>query len=268
MQPSSQDNNVNNAEAIPNSEVAEIDAAMTQNATPSTSQTFDQEVGVGAEPSGQYAEIYKETLNDDENSNNLDVAKEVSSDDHSSKPQPVGGLVSQIGLKNSEQEEIDEDFTPLLSWQSSEPAHIGSKSMSAMPIALVIAVLMSLGIFVVGGFNFGSIFSVITIIFGFFTLFYVNNQQQQLQEYAIYETGVAVGRQFYRYSDLKSFTVVSDDESSLVIELEPVRRFMVRAVIHPDGSNVEQVIEALGIYLPRQDKEPSAIDKFSSSLRG
>lgn len=266
MQQSAQDNN---AETMPNPEVAEIDAAIMQSTTGSADETPKRQTDTEIESSDQHVGIDNEALNGGEASEYSDFAQETSADDFSSKPQPVDGLVSQIGLKKADQEEegVDEDLTPVLSWQASEPSQIGSRSMPAMPIVLTAAALISAGIFVVGGINFGSIFSVITIIFGVFTLFYVNNQQQQLQEYTIYEKGVAVGSQFYGYSDLKSFNVVSDDDSSLVIELEPVRRFMVRTVIHPDGSNAEQVIDTLSRYLPRQDKEPSTIDKFSSSLR-
>lgn len=277
IQPNSQNNeNFNSVEQTPNPEVAEIDAAVMQDNSNTAGQpqqtepaanVVNQQPQQSAEPQANYGQA---TLTQDNETGFTDSQTNQSSDSDIASPQPVDGLVSQIGLKRgAEDEAIDTELSaPLLSWQASEPVQVNAQNKSIMPGVLGAVGLVALAIFLIGGINFGSVLSVITIIFGVFTLIYVNRQQQQLQNYTIFEEGVAVGNQFYGYSDLKSFNVVSDGDNSPVIELEPVKRFMVRTVIHPDGSNAEQVIDVLSQYLPRQDKEPSTIDRFSAGLRG
>lgn len=277
IQPNSQNNeNFNSVEQTPNPEVAEIDAAVMQDNSNTAGQpqqtepaanAVNQQPQQSAEPQADYGQA---TLNQDNETGFTDSQTNQSSDSDIASPQPVDGLVSQIGLKRgTEDEAIDTELSaPLLSWQASEPVQINAQNKSIMPGVLGAVGLVALAIFLIGGINFGSVLSVVTIIFGVFTLIYVNRQQQQLQNYTIFEEGVAVGNQFYGYSDLKSFNVVSDGDNSPIIELEPVKRFMVRTVIHPDGSNTEQVIDVLSQYLPRQDKEPSTIDRFSAGLRG
>lgn len=178
--------------------------------------------------------------------------------------QIVDGVKGQLGLGDNLEDVVTEE--PLLAWQAAEPARVPSANPYALLVLALVALLFIGVTLFIGGFTFGSFLSIVTIAIGLFTLVYASRYQSQLQDYAIYESGVQVGNQYYNFWQLRSFVLVTSDTTASVVELIPAQRTMFQVAMHLDSTSAEQAIAILEQKLPREDREPTFIDRLSNGI--
>lgn len=105
---------------------------------------------------------------------------------------------------------------------------------------------------------------VILIIGVAFTVF--AGRPPQTLEYSIDGTGVHIGSKSYPYDRFRSFAVLADEPIPTIM-LTPIRRFDLPINIHFDPADAEKIIEILGNYLPGEEREAPAVDRFMSKIR-
>jgi hypothetical protein len=85
-------------------------------------------------------------------------------------------------------------------------------------------------------------------------------------EYAVDSTGVHIGPKQYPYSLFRTFSVVEEDAIRSIL-LMPMQRFNLPISVYYDPADEEKIVEALGSYLPHEDRQPAAIDRFMRKIR-
>ena len=84
--------------------------------------------------------------------------------------------------------------------------------------------------------------------------------------YQITKDGIQIGEKLYAFNTLKSFAVI--DEGSLhSVMLIPVQRFLPSISIYFDPQEEQKIVEAIGSYLPHEDRKQDAIDRFMHKIR-
>lgn len=159
-------------------------------------------------------------------------------------------------------EDVDQEK---IVWRAAEP--IKDLGNSFKPVAFIggFALLVVVGLFVIGGVNFSTIVGAMAVILGVVALFVTSRQHGHLEEYFISSEGVSVGGSFYSFSDLKSYGILKESAGES-IELVPTQRFMPRIILHLEPTTADNVVEALAVNLPREDREPDFVDRIYKSL--
>lgn len=85
-------------------------------------------------------------------------------------------------------------------------------------------------------------------------------------DYEITSSGLRVGQKEYPYSVFKSFSVLQEG-SLKSVNLFPLKRFMPPIAAYFDPSDEAKITNALGDYLPYEDRKMDSIDRLSRRLR-
>jgi hypothetical protein len=101
---------------------------------------------------------------------------------------------------------------------------------------------------------------VVGIIVGVFA----GHKPSQAQ-YEISNSGLAVNGKNYPYSSFKSFAILREGPLSSV-NLFPLKRFMPPVSAYFDPKDEPKIIEALGNYLPYEERKMDNIDRLSRRL--
>jgi hypothetical protein len=108
-------------------------------------------------------------------------------------------------------------------------------------------------------FTIGTIL-VIGVIVGVFA-----KQKPGQAQYEISRSGVSVNGKTYAYRDFKSFSVFHEGPLSS-LGLFPLKRFMPPVSAYFEPKDEQKIIDALGSYLPYQDRKLDAVDRLSRRL--
>lgn len=84
--------------------------------------------------------------------------------------------------------------------------------------------------------------------------------------YEINSSGVTIGPKTYPYAQFKSFAVVEEGAFNS-IQLMPLKRFMPPISLYCPPEQEQQVIEALGNYLPHEERRHDPIDRLMRKVR-
>jgi hypothetical protein len=88
----------------------------------------------------------------------------------------------------------------------------------------------------------------------------------QLAQYEITDSGLVVNSKTYPYSSFKSFAVLH--EGSLTsVNLFPLKRLMPPITAYFDPKDEPKIVEALGSYLPYEERKMDSVDRLSRRLR-
>jgi hypothetical protein len=151
--------------------------------------------------------------------------------------------------------------TEAISWTASEfIAH--QKSVGWYLLLTLIAVGVSAGIYFITEDKITSvIILIVALMFGA-----VAARKPRVLDYEVSARGVRIGEKIYPYQILKSFSVIQEDAVSSVMLL-PLRRFMPSIILYYPPEQEDEVLNALGSYLPLEQRSSDAIDKLMRKVR-
>ncbi len=105
---------------------------------------------------------------------------------------------------------------------------------------------------------------VIFIIGGLFIGF--ASRKPRVLTYEVSSQGIKIGEKLYQYNSLKSFAVI-EEGSINSIDILPLQRFMPGISMYYEPQDEPAIVEALGTYLPREERKQPAIDKLMHRIR-
>lgn len=85
-------------------------------------------------------------------------------------------------------------------------------------------------------------------------------------EYAIDDSGVHIGQKLYPFSNFKSFSIVQEDGMD-VVWLMPLKRFMPILSLYFEENEGGQIVDALAITLPLENRQPDAVDRLMHKIK-
>ncbi|MEX0749027.1 MAG: hypothetical protein WD467_01970 [Candidatus Saccharimonadales bacterium] len=180
-------------------------------------------------------------------------------------PQPLPEEVATDPADYPTAPAVDQtDDAPLLSWQAAEPVS-GSSSSRQVLVYGGVGLLVTVALFVVGGFNFSSVLSAVAVILGVVALIVSNRRHGHLESYALYEDGITLGERHYSFSDLRAFSMMGD--TAQVVELIPTKRFSPSLSVNLEPKTEEQVLDILMNRLPFEERKPDTVDRLSRRLK-
>ncbi len=104
-----------------------------------------------------------------------------------------------------------------------------------------------------------------TIVIGILFMIYASRQPRVLN-YQIDRSGVRIEEKLYPYGVLRSFAVI-DEGNIHSISLLPLKRFMPSIRMYFEPKDETTIIEVLGNYLPKEDKDQDMVDRFMHKIR-
>ena len=85
-------------------------------------------------------------------------------------------------------------------------------------------------------------------------------------QYQIDNQGLQIGEKFYSYGEFKSFSVI--DEGALSsIRLLPLKRLMPPLSVYYDPQDEDRITSILAAYMPFEEGEKDAVDRFMHRIR-
>lgn len=102
---------------------------------------------------------------------------------------------------------------------------------------------------------------VVAVLFGIFAA-----RKPKVLKYQITSHGITIGDKFYSFNEFKSFTVFDEGQISSV-SLAPMKRFMPNLSIYYPPEQEEQIVGVVASFIPHEDREPDALDKFMHRVR-
>jgi hypothetical protein len=91
-------------------------------------------------------------------------------------------------------------------------------------------------------------------------------RKPRVLDYAIDSRGVHIGNRTYPFNMFRTFSVVEEGAIRSIL-LMPMQRFNLPISVYYDPADEDKIVEALGSYLPHQDRQPAAIDNFMRKIR-
>ena len=148
-----------------------------------------------------------------------------------------------------------------VSWSASEfIAHEKNGSWYAMLAAG--AIILAIIVFIITREWFSMIgIAVLAVAIGVF-----GNLKPRELSYAVAPDGITIGDKHFGYETFTSFAVIEDGPMPS-IQLLPQKRFMVPITMYLDPAQVDEIIDALGDYLPYEQKKRDMTDRISTRFR-
>jgi hypothetical protein len=107
--------------------------------------------------------------------------------------------------------------------------------------------------------------TVIIVVVGGIVWVYAGQKPGQAK-YEITSSGVSVNGKLYGYGNYKSFTVVREGDLSSV-NLFPLKRLLPPLSAYFDPKDEQKIVEAIGSYLPYENRKLDSIDRLTRRLR-
>ncbi len=85
-------------------------------------------------------------------------------------------------------------------------------------------------------------------------------------EYQIDSGGITIAQKRYPYTDFRSFSIIQDG-GVMSLQLNPLKRFLPAIDLFFSPDQIDGIADALGQYLPHEDKDADAIDKLARYFR-
>lgn len=105
----------------------------------------------------------------------------------------------------------------------------------------------------------------VIVILGFIVAFSVGHKPRQVT-YQLGNSEIKVGDKSYPYSSFKSFSVIRDGALSSVT-FYPTKRLALPISAFFEPKDEEKIVNAIGDYLPLEDRKPDGIDRLSKRLK-
>jgi hypothetical protein len=163
---------------------------------------------------------------------------------------------------NEEEPQVEESkpaFDPF-AWQASEFIHHQKQSTWYVLLFLIAAVLIGGAVWTQQWFTV-AVFAVMTIALAIYA-----HKPPRTLLYELTEHGLTIDGKLFNFSQFRDFAVI-EDIAWHSIDLEPVQRFMPRLTILFDSKDFDHIVEILGSQLPRVDRAPDLIERFTRKIR-
>jgi hypothetical protein len=150
---------------------------------------------------------------------------------------------------------------PTVEWTASEyVAHekSGSWYLAFLSGSLVIVLL----IFLISR----DILATIVVLLACITIVVYAGRKPGTNRYIVNENGVQVEDKIYQYSTFRSFSVVEEGAINS-IWLKPLKRFAPVVVMYYSQEDEQKITDVLTNFLPHEERELDAIDRFSKRIR-
>lgn len=102
---------------------------------------------------------------------------------------------------------------------------------------------------------------IVAVILGIFAA-----RKPRTLDYQVDENGIHIGPKSYPYADFKSYAII-DEGAFNSITFIPMKRFMPAISVYYEPADEDQIINVLGNYLPVEERQKDAIDKFMHKIR-
>lgn len=99
------------------------------------------------------------------------------------------------------------------------------------------------------------------VLFGVFA-----SRKPEVREYSINPRGISISGKLYPHEEFRSFSI-HQEEGLRSLFLTPVKRFMPGITIYYPPDQEDAIMEALANFLPFEEGEPDAVDRFMSKIR-
>lgn len=160
------------------------------------------------------------------------------------------------------EDSVQDQGSTIISWTASEfiAYDKGPKwYLAAFGVALVLSVLT---FFVTSQDKISTVF-----VFGLIMLLiFFAKRQPRIMSYAITNKGIVIGNTLFSYNSLKSFAII-DEGAISSIDILPLKRFMPSISMYYEPQDEAKITEALGAYLPKDERKQALIDKLMHKIR-
>lgn len=175
----------------------------------------------------------------------------------------AGGQNSLAGsdMGQAPQQTTEEKVQPV-EWSASEYVQHEKDARWYLAFGAVGIVVTTLTFFITQQ----DILATVTVFIAFIAIMVYAGRKPETKQYAVHDKGVQVGDKQYAYSEFRSFSVVAEGAINS-IWLKPLKRFAPAVVIYYSPEDEEKITETLSVYLPHEDRELDAIDRFSKRVR-
>lgn len=85
-------------------------------------------------------------------------------------------------------------------------------------------------------------------------------------QYVINEKGIQIGDAFHPYREFRSFSVVAEGAIDS-IWVKPLKRFAPVVVMYFSPDDEQKIIDVLANFLPHEERELDAVDRFTKRIR-
>lgn len=130
-------------------------------------------------------------------------------------------------------------------------------------------VVALMALLVIGGIIFlitkDYISAIMTSLLIFVFIVFASRKPRVLN-YEISDQGIHIGNNLINFSTLKSFAVI-DEGSIRSIDLLPLKRFMPSISMYFEPQDELNIVQALGSYLPKEERNQPFIDKLMHKIR-
>lgn len=102
---------------------------------------------------------------------------------------------------------------------------------------------------------------VAALLFGVFA-----SRKPDVLNYSLDESGIMIERKHYPYEEFKSFSV-HDEGGIRSLSLLPLKRFMPGLSLYYPPDMEQQVLGTISLYMPHEERQPDAVDRFMKRVR-
>ena len=170
---------------------------------------------------------------------------------------PRGGVLSDSSESSTPKKQTPKS----VEWESAEYIDHPHGTGWYLILAVVTAGLAALVYFAAKDKIATGTILVVGIIVGVFA-----SHKPAQAKYEVNDSGLSVNGKLYGYGDFKSFAIIREGPLSSV-NLLPLKRFMPPVSAYFEPANEEKITNAMGNYLPYEDRKLDAIERLSRRLR-
>ncbi|HEY6736493.1 MAG TPA: hypothetical protein VI322_02135 [Candidatus Saccharimonadia bacterium] len=145
-------------------------------------------------------------------------------------------------------------------WQASEYVHHQKSAQWYFMVVVVLVIMVSVAVIFHYWLEIG-LFCVTALA----VVIYARKPPRVLT-YEVSPQGISIDGRLHPYAEFKSFGVIPDLEWHTV-DLEPAARFSPRVSILFDEQDIDEIVGHMELHLPRVDRNPDVIDRFSRYVR-
>jgi len=150
---------------------------------------------------------------------------------------------------------------PSVSWQAAEFIEHPHPSSWYATLAIGTFLLSALVYLVTKDLFATGTIIVVGVIVGVFA-----GHKPEVIQYEVTESGISVNGKNYPYGAFKSFAVLHEGSLNSV-NLFPLKRFMPPVSAYFEPKDEDKIVDALGNYLPYEERKMDVIDRLSRRLR-
>lgn len=109
------------------------------------------------------------------------------------------------------------------------------------------------------------LFAVVVLLMAVAGIIHVR-QPPKIIQYRLDDEGFHIDGVNHPYASFKSFSIIRDG-AFFAILLMPARRIAMSTIVYFDEPDGEDIVDALGAYLPMEHRELAALDRFLRVVR-